>query len=189
MSQTLLEMAKDLVQAQIQVHSLAPEGMHGLLHDIHTCLVALHVQEASPGLGAVAIPETTPVPINWRKSITKQTVTCLECGASFKQLSAHLKAHGLDCRTYRERYRIPPRQPLAARALTAHRKQIVQQSRPWEKAPTYVKAQEKIEKQVQLPAVKKTRVSKSPESATAGVVGPPKRVTRKKTPSKGEGHG
>jgi len=145
MSQTLLEMAKDLVLAQIHAHRLSPEDMHAALQDIYRSLLALHVQEASHGLGAVETPETPPAPINWRKSITKQTVTCLACGASFKQLSVrHLRAHGLDARSYRVKYGMPPRQPLSARAVTALRKQIVQRSRPWEKAPTYLKAHEQV---------------------------------------------
>jgi predicted transcriptional regulator len=141
MSQTLLEMAKDLVLAQIQVHRLSPEDMHAALQDIYNSLLALHVREVSNGSGAVETPKTPPAPINWRKSITKQTVTCLACGVSFKQLSVrHLRAHGLDRRSYRVKYGIPPRQPLSARTVTALRKQIVQRSRPWEKAPTYLKA-------------------------------------------------
>jgi predicted transcriptional regulator len=149
MSQTLLEMAKDLVRAQIQAHRLSPEDMHAALQDIYSSLLALHAQEASNGLGAVETPETPAPPSTWRKSITKQTVTCLACGASFKQLSGHhLRAHGLDARAYRVKYGMPPRQPLSARSVTALRKQIVQRSRPWEKAPTYLKAQEKAEQTV-----------------------------------------
>ncbi len=104
MSQTLLEMAKDLVLAQIQVHRLSPEDMHAALQDIYSSLLALHAQEASHGIVAVETPETPPAPSNWTKSITK----------------------------------------LSARAVTALRKQIVQRSRPWEKAPTYLKAHEQV---------------------------------------------
>ena len=39
------------------------------------------------------------------------------------------------------KYAIPNTQPLSARALTERRRQVVQQSRPWEKAPTYRKGQ------------------------------------------------
>jgi len=149
MSQTLLEMAKDLVLAQIHVHRLSPEDMHAALQATYSGLLALHAQEASNGFGAVEIPETPPAPITWRKSITKHTVTCLACGASFKQLSVrHLRDHGLDARSYRVKYGMPSRQPLSARSVTAVRKQIVQRSRPWEKAPTYLKAQEKVEQAV-----------------------------------------
>jgi predicted transcriptional regulator len=138
-------MAKDLVLAQIQAHSLSPEDMHTALQDTYNSLLALHAQEASKGSGAVETPETPPAPLNWKKSITKQTVTCLACGARFKQLSVrHLREHGLDARAYRVKYGIPPSQPLSARAVTALRKQIVQRSRPWEKAPTYLKAKEQV---------------------------------------------
>ena len=154
MSQTLLEMAKDLVLAQIQVHRVSPEDMHAALQDIYSSLLALHAQETSNGSGAV---ETPPAPINWRKSITKHTVTCLACGASFKQLSVrHLKEHGLDGKAYRIKYGIPRIQPLAAKETTAIRKQIVQKSRPWEKAPTFLKAQGKAQKAVVLKCCTKT---------------------------------
>ena len=144
MSQTLLEMAKDLILAQIQAQKLSPEDMHTALQQTYSSLLALQAQEDANGLVAVATPETQPEPSHWKKSITKHTVSCLACGASFKQLSVrHLKEHGLDGQSYRAKYRIPPSQPLSARAVTAIRKQIVQTTRPWEKAPTYLKAHEK----------------------------------------------
>jgi predicted transcriptional regulator len=175
--ETLLEMAKDLVQAQIHVHSLPPEDMQSHLQVIHSTLVALHAQESSYGLGADETPEAPPAPIHWRKSIRKQTVTCLVCGASFKQLSVrHLRVHGLDTRSYRVKYGMPRRQPLSARAVTALRKQIVQRSRPWEKAPTYLKAHEKT----QQPVGKKTRLRKAHEPETPAGAEPPKRVSRKR---------
>jgi len=149
MSQTLVEMAKDLVMAQIEAQRLSPEEMHTALQQTYASLKALQAQEDANGNGAVAPPETLPEPVNWKKSITKHTVICLECDQSFKQLSVrHLKDHGLDGRSYREKYGIPRTQPLAAKETTLQRKQIVQRTRPWEKAPTFVKAQEKAQKVV-----------------------------------------
>jgi len=87
MSQTLLEMAKDLILAQIQAQKLSPEDMHTALQHTYSSLLALQAQEDSNGLVAAATPETPAAPGNWRKSITKHHVTCLACGASFKQLS------------------------------------------------------------------------------------------------------
>jgi len=49
--------------------------------------------------------------------------------------------HGLDGRSYRMKYAIPNTQPLAARATTERRRQVVQEIRPWEKRPTYRKGQ------------------------------------------------
>src|SRR5712691_2463260 len=144
MSQTLLEMAKDLVMAQIEAHRVTPDEMHTVLQQIYASLRVLKAQEDANGSVAGVTPEMPPTPVHWRKSITKHTVTCLECRASFKQLSVrHLKDHGLDGRSYRIKYGIPRTQALAAKEITAIRKESMQRSRPWEKAPTYLKAQEK----------------------------------------------
>src|SRR5262249_15675394 len=149
MSQTLLEMAKDLVLAQIEAHKLSPEEMHQALQQTYASLQALKTQEDTDGIVAVTTPETRSQPVPWRKSITKHTVICLECGQSFKELEGrNLKDDGLDGRSYREKYGIPRTQPLAAKATIALRKEIVQRARPWEKAPTFVKAQEKAQQAV-----------------------------------------
>jgi predicted transcriptional regulator len=147
MSQTLLAMAKDLVMAQVEAHRLSPEDMHQALQQTYASLQALKAQEEANGRVAVVTPEIPSKPVHWRKSITKHHVTCLECGASFKQLSVrHLKEHGLDGKVYRVKYGIPRTQPLSAKVTTSRRKEIVQRARPWEKAPTFVKAQEKAQK-------------------------------------------
>src|SRR5215470_17152433 len=115
MSQTLLEMAKDLVLVQIQAQKLLPDDMHQALQQTYTTLMTLKAQEDADGIVPVTTPEIPSKPDNWKKSITKHTVTCLACGASFKPLSVrHLRAHGLDGRSYREKYRIPRTQPLSA---------------------------------------------------------------------------
>ena len=164
MSQTLLAMAKDLVLAQIQAHKLSPDQMHTALQQTYTSLQVLKTQEDAHGSGTVATPETPSQPVNWKKNITKHTVTCLECGASFKQLSGrHLKAHGLDGKAYRLKYGIPRTQALAAKEITSRRKEMVQRSRPWEKAPTYLKAQERAEQAV----VQQTRKAQRKGTARA----------------------
>jgi predicted transcriptional regulator len=148
MSQTLLEMAKDLVMAQVEAHRLSPEDMHQALQQTYTSLQALKAQEDAKGSVAVATPEIPSKPVHWRKSITKHHVTCLACGASFKQLSVrHLKEHGLDGKAYRIKYGIPRTQSLAAKEITSRRKEMVQRSRLWEKAPTFVKAQEEKQRE------------------------------------------
>src|SRR5262249_43389865 len=119
MSQTLLEMAKDLVLAQIEAHRLAPEEMHQALQHTYASLQALKTQEDTHGSVPVANPHIAPKPVDWRKSLTKHMVMCLECGQSYKQLSVrHLKDHGLDGRSYREKYSIPRTQPLSAKETT-----------------------------------------------------------------------
>src|SRR5437016_1475740 len=168
MSQTLLEMAKDLVMAQIAAHRLAPDEMRAALQHTYTSLQALKSQEDAHGSVAVATPETPSQPVNWRKSITKHTVMCLQCEASFKQLSVrHLKEHGLDGRSYRIKYGIPRTQSLAAKEITLRRKEVVQRSRPWEKAPTFVKAQEEKQREKTVVAQRK-RTARAKASGNNG---------------------
>ena len=152
MPQTILEMAKDLVMAQIQAGALPPDQMHMELQKTYASLVDLRIKEelgeSGGGLAARVGEDLSlegdvgPTTSHWKKSIKKYTIECLVCGAAFKQLSVrHLKEHGLDARSYRVRFGIPRTQPLSAKDTTTMRKKIVQQSRPWEKAPTYIKAQ------------------------------------------------
>lgn len=150
MPQTVLEMAKDLVMAQIQAGALSPEEMQKELQRTYMNLADLKAKEdlgdTSPGLiGEGDLDsESSLTHVNWKKSIKKYSIECLVCGAAFKQLSVrHLKEHGMDARSYRVRFSIPRNQPLSAKDTTATRKKIVQESRPWEKAPTYIKAQDR----------------------------------------------
>jgi predicted transcriptional regulator len=141
MPQSVLEIAKELTMAFIERGNLRPEDMQDTLLKTHASLLTLKAQES---FGTTAVPVGTAAPVNWRKSITKHAVSCLECGKPFKQLSTrHLMLHGLDGRSYRAKYGIPRTQPLAAKETTARRRQIMAELKPWEKAPAYVKAQER----------------------------------------------
>jgi predicted transcriptional regulator len=132
MPQSLMELAKELTLAMIQTDNLLPKDMQKTLQKTYATLRALKAQEESAALPPLPASETALV--DWRKSITKHAVTCLACGQAFKQLSLrHLRAHGLDSRSYRTKYGIPPTQPLSARATTERRRQVVQEVRPWEK--------------------------------------------------------
>jgi predicted transcriptional regulator len=129
-------MTKDLVLAQIAAHQVTAENLAAVLRSTHQTLCQLHSNEAV-GEGIGLQPRSAPAEAtDWKRSITKHAVTCLECGATFKQLAPrHLQQHDLDPRSYRDKYGIPRRQALAARASTARRKQLAMAIRPWEKAP------------------------------------------------------
>jgi predicted transcriptional regulator len=147
MAQLLTEMAKDLTLALIEAKLLAPEDMQKQLAKTHASLLELKAREDHALEGGVGregqIESTSPVPPDWKKSIKKHAIACLICGQTFKQLSArHLRQHDLDPRTYRQQFGIPRTQALSAKDTTARRRHIVQQSRPWEKAPTYLQAHE-----------------------------------------------
>jgi predicted transcriptional regulator len=166
----MLEMAKDLIMAMIENGTLHPEDMQKELQKTHASLLELKVKEDTGDSGsAYAMLQTDAGSqsrsiagmgqADWRKSIKKYTIECLVCGAPFKQLSVrHLKNHDLDPRSYRAQFGIPRTQPLSAKETTAMRKKIVQESRPWEKAPTYIKAKRKSSNGT---AVKSARAKKA----------------------------
>ena len=167
MVESVLEMATELVSAQIQAGSVAPENMSELLTTTHHQLLALQAREASgsqPG-ATQAVNRIT----DWRKSIGKHAVICMECGASFRQLSIrHLREHNLNKRSYQLKYGIPRTQSLAAKASTARRRAAVRESRPWEKTPKYIEAQastveskEKAVKTAKAPAKQKASAKKA----------------------------
>jgi predicted transcriptional regulator len=132
MAQTILEMATELTTALIQAGGIPPGELQDTLQKTYMSLMELKTKGEN---GA-----TPPAAVDWRKSISRHVVTCLECGTTYKQLSRHLREHNLDARSYRSKYGIPSSQPLAARSVTAIRKTIAQRVRPWEKTPGYVKA-------------------------------------------------
>jgi predicted transcriptional regulator len=147
MSESLLAMAKDLALAQIEAGHATPDNMIEMLNSTYATLQ--HLQGAEQNRPA---DRSAAEPVDWKKSITKHAVTCLECGASFKQLSSrHLRIHDMDGRLYRDKYGIPRAQSLSARDTLARRREIVRQSKPWEKSPTSPKAKQKAA------ATKKTR--------------------------------
>lgn len=157
MSESLLEMAKDLALAQIQAGHVTPDEMTSVLNATYETLQQLHASE--PSLASNG-PSTSP--LDWKKSLTKHAVTCLECGATFRQLSTrHLRQHDLDGRSYRAKYGIPRTQPLSAREVLARRREIVRATKPWERSPTSPKAQVKTATKSRPSAAQKT-----PKTAT-----------------------
>ncbi len=141
MPETLLEMTKELVLAQIQAKQVMPETLSTALRGTHATLARLHAAEAGsadqPDADLKAGGSTANPSVDWKSSITKHAIRCLECGATFRQLSRrHLDKHGLNPRSYRHKYGMPLEQALSAREVTVRRRQLAKDIRPWEQART-----------------------------------------------------
>jgi predicted transcriptional regulator len=141
MTPSLVDLAKELTLALVQTGNVSAEDIQHTLQETFATLAALKTQDELDA--PTPEPAAKAAAVNWRKSMTKQAVTCLECGQAFKQLSLrHLRAHGLDNRSYRTKYGIPPTQPLSSRATTERRRQVAQKVRPWEKKQQLLQARE-----------------------------------------------
>lgn len=78
-----------------------------------------------------------------KKSIKEKSVTCLECGKSFKILTKrHLAQHGLTSDEYRDKYGLKKGTALVCKALQRERRKKMAEMQLWEKRrkPEYKKA-------------------------------------------------
>jgi predicted transcriptional regulator len=72
MSQTLLEMAKDLVMAQIAAHRLAPDEMHAALQQTYASLQALNPTASFNSLSNVLVLKGVVTARSWLTEGTLQ---------------------------------------------------------------------------------------------------------------------
>ena len=101
---------------------MSTEDVTAALSNTFNSLQSLQALE-SQGEAADTAGVAPALDIKPEKSILKNKIICLECGESFKMLSPkHLRSHGLDGRSYRQKHGLPLRQPLCARALSEKRK-------------------------------------------------------------------
>ncbi len=122
MSKSLFELAAEIVQAQAAVSKLSPEEINELIKKTYDSLKAVKSDEEGIEMGPAA-PEMDP-----KKSIKQATITCLECGKSFKILTKrHLKEHGLTPKEYKAKYGFKARQPLSAKYLSAKRRKVAKE--------------------------------------------------------------
>jgi len=124
MTPTLVEMATDVVVAQIRVGLCPPDVIDQLLHSTHATLLALSRREAMPlkqgDRDAEALAALRQRPL---ATLQCTQVICLECGKAYRLLSSrHLVLHGLTAQDYKKKWRIPLTQALSAKSLTKRRR-------------------------------------------------------------------
>ena len=102
--------------------------------------IAAFIQKVAMGIRAVAEGEA-PVELDSaemaqeaRKSVKEKSVTCLECGKSFKILTKrHLASHGMDTAEYREKWGFKKDAPLVCTALPRERRKNLTDMKLWDK--------------------------------------------------------
>lgn len=104
--------------------------------------VTTFVQKVCEGLkktaeGTLTAAEPTDhkaIEIEGKKSVKEKTVTCLECGKSFKILSKrHLAHHGLTTEEYLEKWGLKKGTALVCKTLQRQRRKKMKDMKLWEK--------------------------------------------------------
>ncbi len=129
MAKKLLEIAAEIVQAQVSTNQLLTDEIVLSLKQVFSALQDMQKSETDGMPLEIArlseepvSEETSPGKIDPKGSIQEDKVICLECGAEMRQLTAkHLSSHGLSIREYKHRYGFPLRQSLSAKALSKAR--------------------------------------------------------------------
>ena len=123
MEKKLLELVVEIVQAQVSVSKMTAEDIELALVRVYNTLHKMRLAEeqgesilqGQPAFQASGIP----VAADPLSSIQEDKVTCMECKAELRQLTAnHLRIHHLTPREYKKKWGFPLKQPLSAKNLT-----------------------------------------------------------------------
>jgi predicted transcriptional regulator len=118
MSKPIVEICAALVAAQASRTRQTPEQLAEGLQVLFKTLTDLSQRERQ-------LTSPTEQRVEPQASIQHNQVVCLECGKAFQLLSTrHLALHGLNHRSYKEKYHIPMTQSLSSRTLSARRRKL-----------------------------------------------------------------
>ena len=123
MEKKLLELAVEIVHAQASMSKMTGEDIEQALVRVYNALQNMRLAEEE-GRSILVEDQVfqdseAPVAVDAHSSIQEDKVTCMECKAEFRQLTAnHLRIHHLTPREYKKKWGFPLKQPLSARMLT-----------------------------------------------------------------------
>jgi predicted transcriptional regulator len=129
-----LKQAIEIVKAQASVRNMKED-------EITSMIKALAGSIRGVDEGVTPVVETESA-IDPKKAIRERSVTCCECGKSFKILTKrHLITHGLTPEQYKEKYGYKKGTSLVAKSLARDRRKTMQGMKLWEKRKKAVKAE------------------------------------------------
>ena len=123
-----LKEALALVRAQASVRVMSEDEIMAMVKKL---TVELGQIAEGPAVEACEVEATHEDP---RKSIKEKSITCLECGKTFKILPRkHLATHGLDAAQYREKWGFKKGTPLVCKGLQRERRKKMKDMALWER--------------------------------------------------------
>lgn len=124
-----LKEALDIVKAQASVRVMNDEEITMLIQRLSVGIKGITENDMPYSDLASADGAADP-----RKSLKEKSVTCLECGKTFKILTRrHLITHGLDAESYREKWGLKKDTPLVCKSLQRERRKKMKDMKLWEK--------------------------------------------------------
>ena len=124
-----LQSALEIVKAQASARSMTEDEIISMVRSIANGIAAIDSgQEGSK-------PEDSTAPaMDPKKAIKEASITCLECGKSFKVITKkHLAVHGLTPEEYKAKYGYKKSQTLACKSLARERRNKMKDMKLWER--------------------------------------------------------
>jgi len=123
-----LKEALEITRAQAGVRVMTEEEITSFIQKLATGIRSVAEGEAPVEFDTMEMAQ------EGRKSVKEKSVTCLECGKTFKILTKrHLASHGLETAEYREKWGLKKDAPLVCKALQRERRKKMKDMKLWEK--------------------------------------------------------
>ena len=124
-----IKQALEIVKAQAGIRAMTEDEMMSMVGKLAASLRGVAEQGDVPCVCDNQEPAMDP-----KKAIKEKSVTCLECGKSFKVITKkHLATHNLTTEEYREKWGYKKGTALIAKALSKARKKKMQEMQLWTK--------------------------------------------------------
>ena len=122
-----LKEALEIVKAQASVCTMTEEEITAMISKLAVGIKAISEGTAIPG-------SADDVAVDPAKAIKEKSITCVECGKSFKLLTKkHLASHGLTPEEYRENCGYKKGTPLVCKSLQRERRKKMRSMKLWER--------------------------------------------------------
>lgn len=122
-----LKEALEIVKAQASVRNMTEEEITSMVQAVARSIRAVAEGQA-PDQDAPVIDLDAA-----KAAIKEKSITCLECGKSYKVLTRkHVAHHGLSLEQYREKWGYAKGTPLVCKALQRERRKKMKDMKLWE---------------------------------------------------------
>lgn len=122
-----LKSALEIVRAQASVRNMTDEEITSMIRRL-----AVGIRDISGEAPDGAAEQS--VDMDAKKAIKEKSVTCMECGKSFKVITKkHLASHGLTPEEYKAKHGYKKSMPLVCKSLQRDRRKKMKDMRLWEK--------------------------------------------------------
>ncbi|WCS28926.1 MucR family transcriptional regulator (plasmid) [Methylobacterium sp. NMS14P] len=120
LSSSFIELAGDIVAAYVSNNSVPLSELPSLIQSVHDAVRGLTSGSMS-GPTAATIEVEKPSAGQIRKSVRDDGIVSFIDGKAYKTLKRHLTSHGLDPKSYRDRYGLPADYPMVAPSYAERR--------------------------------------------------------------------